>query len=184
MSIFEKTVQDGTKEKNTEQQQSNASEIINYDLVIIGSGPAGLTAALYAARAGRSVTVFEGNSFGGQITQSPLVENYPGLANVSGMELGDQMYVQAEQAGAALSFSGVETLQKTEHGTFLLATDDGTLEARAVIYAAGAAPRLHARHLRRARRVGEGRGGQEVVEGLLDDRHEVVVVGARQVGAL
>ena len=111
------------------------------DIAVVGGGPAGLTAALYAARAGRSVTVFEGNSFGGQITQSPLVENYPGLANVSGMELGDQMYVQAEQAGAALSFSGVETLQKTEHGTFLLATDDGTLEARAVIYAAGAAPR-------------------------------------------
>lgn len=111
------------------------------DIAVVGGGPAGLTAALYAARAGRSVTVFEGNSFGGQITQSPLVENYPGLANVSGMELGDRMYVQAEQAGAALSFSGVEALQKTEHGTFLLATDDGTLEARAVIYAAGAAPR-------------------------------------------
>ena len=111
------------------------------DIAVVGGGPAGLTAALYAARAGRSVTVFEGNAFGGQITQSPLVENYPGLGNISGMELGDRMYVQAEQAGATLSFFGVEALQKTEHGTFLLATDDGTAEARAVIYAAGAAPR-------------------------------------------
>ncbi len=111
------------------------------EIAVVGGGPAGLTAALYAARAGRSVTVFEGNSFGGQITQSPLVENYPGLANVSGMELGDRMYVQAEQAGATLSFSGVEAIQKSATGTFLLTTEDGIVEAQAVIYAAGAAPR-------------------------------------------
>ena len=111
------------------------------EVAVVGGGPAGLTAALYAARAGRSVTVFEGNSFGGQITQSPLVENYPGLANVSGMELGDRMYIQAEQAGATLSFSGVETIQKSATGTFLLTTEDGIVEALSVIYAAGAAPR-------------------------------------------
>ena len=111
------------------------------EIAVVGGGPAGLTAALYAARAGRSITVFEGNSFGGQITQSPLVENYPGLANVSGMELGDRMYVQAEQAGATLSFSGVEAIQKSATGTFLLTTEDGIVEAQAVIYAAGAAPR-------------------------------------------
>lgn len=110
------------------------------EIAVVGGGPAGLTAALYAARAGRSVTVFEGNSFGGQITQSPLVENYPGLGNVSGMELGDRMYVQAEQAGATLSFSGVEAIQKSATGTFLLTTEDGIVEAQAVIYAAGAAP--------------------------------------------
>ena len=92
------------------------------DIAVVGGGPAGLTAALYAARAGRQVTVFEGSGFGGQITLSPLVENYPGLGNVSGMELGDRMYVQAEQAGAALSFSGVESIQKTSTGTFLLTT--------------------------------------------------------------
>ena len=111
------------------------------DIAVVGGGPAGLTAALYAARAGRQVTVFEGNSFGGQITLSPLVENYPGMAQISGMELGDRMYVQAEQAGAALSFSSVEAIQKFATGTFLLTTEDGPVEARAVIYAAGAAPR-------------------------------------------
>ena len=111
------------------------------EIAVVGGGPAGLTAALYAARAGRRVTVFEGNGFGGQITLSPLVENYPGLGNVSGMELGDRMYVQAEQAGASLSFSGVEAIQKAATGTFLLTTEDGPVEARAVIYAAGAAPR-------------------------------------------
>ena len=77
------------------------------ELAVIGGGPAGLTAALYAARAGRSAAVFEGSGFGGQITLSPLVENYPGLGAVSGMELGDRMYAQAEAAGAELTFSGV-----------------------------------------------------------------------------
>lgn len=85
------------------------------ELAVIGGGPAGLTAALYAARAGRSVAVFEGSGFGGQITLSPLVENYPGLGAVSGMELGDRMYAQAEAAGGGADFQrGTE--DRTKHG--------------------------------------------------------------------
>ena len=108
------------------------------ELAVIGGGPAGLTAALYAARAGRSAAVFEGSGFGGQITLSPLVENYPGLGAVSGMELGDRMYAQAEAAGAELTFSGVQRIERNTDGTFLLETEDGPVSARAVIYAAGA----------------------------------------------
>ena len=111
------------------------------ELAVIGGGPAGLTAALYAARAGRSVAVFEGSGFGGQITLSPLVENYPGLGAVSGMELGDRMYAQAEAAEAELTFSGVQRIERNTDGTFLLETEDGPVSARAVIYAAGAKPR-------------------------------------------
>ena len=55
-----------------------------YDIIIVGSGPAGLTAALYARRAEKSVLVIEKNTFGGQITQSPRVENYPGFNEISG----------------------------------------------------------------------------------------------------
>ena len=83
------------------------------ELAVIGGGPAGLTAALYAARAGRSVAVFEGSGFGGQITLSPLVENYPGLGTVSGMELGDRMYAQAEAAGAELTSAGYRGSNET-----------------------------------------------------------------------
>ena len=111
------------------------------ELAVIGGGPAGLTAALYAARAGCSVAVFEGSGFGGQITLSPLVENYPGLGAVSGMELGDRMYAQAEAAGAELTFSRVQRIERNTDGTFLLETEDGPVSARAVIFAAGAKPR-------------------------------------------
>lgn len=69
------------------------------ELAVIGGGPAGLTAALYAARAGRSVAVFEGSGFGGQITLSPLVENYPGLGAVSGMELGTECMPRRKRPG-------------------------------------------------------------------------------------
>ena len=146
------------------------------DIAVVGGGPAGLTAALYAARAGRSVTVFEGNSFGGQITLSPLVENYPGMAQISGMELGDRMYVQAEQAGAALSFSGVETIQRTDTGTFLLTTEDGPVEARAVIYAAGAVPR-HLELPEEEALVGRGVSYCALCDGAFFANQDVAVAG-------
>ena len=71
-----------------------------YDLLIIGGGPAGLTAATYARRASRSVLVLEKGAFGGQITWSPKVENFPGLLSVSGTELGDMLLAQAMEQGA------------------------------------------------------------------------------------
>ena len=60
-----------------------------YDILIVGGGPAGLTAATYARRAGKSVLVIEKNAFGGQITWSPRVENFPGFVSITGTELGD-----------------------------------------------------------------------------------------------
>ena len=65
-----------------------------YDIIIIGAGPAGLTAALYARRAGKRVLLLEGNSYGGQITLSPRVENYPGFAAISGTEFSDALLSQ------------------------------------------------------------------------------------------
>ncbi len=112
------------------------------DILIVGGGPAGLTAAIYAARAGRSVLLCEKESLGGQITQSHQVDNYPGLPRISGMALGDAFCSQAMDAGAEISFAAVTTLKREIDGTFTAETDDGTVKARAVIFAAGARPRL------------------------------------------
>ena len=64
-----------------------------YDIIIIGAGPAGLTAGLYALRSGKTVKIFEKESIGGQISTSPKVENYPSIKQISGMELATNMFV-------------------------------------------------------------------------------------------
>ena len=111
------------------------------DLLIIGGGPAGLTAAIYAARGGKSVTVCERESLGGQITQAHEVRNYPAIPCISGVELGDRLCQHAMDAGAEIEFASVDSLRRTDSGSFTAVTEDGTIESRAVIYAGGARPR-------------------------------------------
>ena len=146
------------------------------DILIIGGGPAGLTAALYAARAGKTVKVFEKESFGGQITQAHQVDNFPGLPGISGMELGDKFCAQAMDAGAEVNFAGVHAITRQENGTFLVETDDGDEEARAVIFAGGAKPRPLAVD-REEDLIGQGVSYCALCDGAFFQGQDVAVIG-------
>ena len=111
-----------------------------YEILIVGGGPAGLTAAIYAARAGKTVAVLERETPGGQIVSAPLVENYPGILSISGAELAQKMTEQAKLLGAEFLFTEAAGLSKTQDG-FLVSCADGALEARTVILATGASHR-------------------------------------------
>ena len=106
------------------------------DIIVAGGGPAGLTAALYAVRAGRSVLVLEEAAPGGQINFSPLVENYPGLPGVSGLQLSEALTRQAEEQGVELDYAQVLGF-RPEEGGFAVETDGGPLHCRALILAPG-----------------------------------------------
>ena len=107
-----------------------------YDILIIGAGPAGLTAAIYARRAGKSVLVLEKDSFGGQITFSPKLENYPGFESVSGNELAQRMLEQTLALGADVDMDNVTGIENGPVKTVI--GENARYEARAVIIAAGA----------------------------------------------
>ena len=107
-----------------------------YDIVVVGAGPAGLTAAIYARRAEKSVLVIEKEGFGGQITHSPRVENYPGYSALSGQELGDLMLEHALGLGAEVEFDTVTGISG-EKGNITLTTEYGEYSAKAVILATG-----------------------------------------------
>ncbi len=113
-----------------------------YDIIVIGGGPAGLTAALYARRAGKSVLVIEKSSFGGQITWSPKVENFPTIESISGLELGDRLMAQAEKQGAEFELDEVVSLELTGNVKRVRTDFGGEFEAKSVIIATGAKPRM------------------------------------------
>lgn len=108
-----------------------------YDILIVGGGTAGLTAAIYASRAGKTVLVLEGAGFGGQITSSPLVENYPAIPAVSGVDYAETLTAQAKALGAETRFGRVTGVSR-EGERFLLTAGKKTFEGRALILATGA----------------------------------------------
>lgn len=111
-----------------------------YDIVIVGAGIAGLTAAIYGRRAGKSVLVLEGKVYGGQIINTFSIENWPGDFGVSGVDLMKKVYQQAVDLGAEVEFEEVVKLEKKD-GNFVVKTEDGEHIARAVILAMGTEPR-------------------------------------------
>ena len=107
-----------------------------YDIIIIGAGPAGLTAALYALRADKSVLVLEKGTFGGQITYSPQIENYPGFAKMSGNEFAEKLIDQVLNQGAEIEMETVTGI-RDNGATKTVVTEEGEHEAKAVIIATG-----------------------------------------------
>ena len=113
-----------------------------HDIIVIGGGPAGMTAALYALRNGKSALVIEKNGFGGQITHSPKVENYPGTMQMSGNEFADKMLEQILAQGAEIELETVTGIE--DHGDFkTVVTEEGSrFDGKAVIIATGVKHRM------------------------------------------
>ena len=112
-----------------------------YDTIIIGAGPAGMTAALYAARSNLKVALIEGGLPGGQMNNTSDIENYPGYANISGPELAEKMFEPLENLGVEHLYGFVETIE--DHGDVKkVITDDEEFETRTVIVATGSKHRL------------------------------------------
>ena len=115
-----------------------------YDIIIVGAGTAGLSAAIYGVRAGKSVLVLEKKSFGGQIVNSPEVENYPGIAKISGFEFAKNLYEQAIRLGAEYKQEKVLRMEEAPEGEKKYvyarnaAGDEVCYETKAVILATGA----------------------------------------------
>lgn len=104
-----------------------------YDLIIIGAGPAGLTAALYALRANKKVLIFESKSYGGQIINAFKIENYPGLPNISGFDYATALYNQVNELGAEIKYESVINIGEDK----TVITPKDSYQSKAIIIATG-----------------------------------------------
>jgi thioredoxin reductase (NADPH) len=105
------------------------------DIVVIGAGCAGMTAAIYAARAGKKVLVLESEGIGGQIASSPKVENYPGISSISGIEFSDNLFAQAQSLDVDFDFSEVKGIKPQT--PLKVVTDGGEIECMSIVIAVG-----------------------------------------------
>ncbi len=145
-----------------------------YDVVIIGGGPAGLTAALYARRANKTVLVIEKATFGGQITYSPKVENIPGFLALSGNEFAEKMIEQVMEQGADVECA--EVLEVVDGDIKTIKTDSGDFEGKSVIIATGAKHRRLGLE-REEEFIGEGISFCAVCDGAFYTGKTVAVIG-------
>ncbi len=146
-----------------------------HDIIIIGAGCAGLTAAVYALRAGKSVLIIEKENIGGQISHSPLVENFPGFISISGSDFSNRLFEQAMSFGADFEIDTVIKIEKTENG-FIVLCESGEFESHRVIIATG----LKHRRIEIAREnelIGHGISYCAICDGAFYKGREVAVVG-------
>ncbi len=147
----------------------------DYDIIVIGCGASGMTAALYATRAGKSVLVIEKETVGGQISFSPRVENFPTIKEISGMDLSDRLFDQIMAQGVSFELETVTKLEQLEKG-FKVVTDYHTYSAKSVIIAAG----VKHRHLglpREEEFIGNGIYYCALCDGAFFENEEVMLIG-------
>jgi thioredoxin reductase (NADPH) len=111
-----------------------------YDVIIVGCGPAGMTSAIYLARANKKVLILEKETIGGQMASSPLIENYPGYSSISGSELANNMFEQLSNLGVEIELEEVVEIKDGEVKKVI--TEDNTYEAKSIIIATGCKYRL------------------------------------------
>ncbi len=108
----------------------------SYDVVVIGAGPGGMTAALYASRSNLSVLMIDRGIYGGQMNNTAEIENYPGFDSILGPDLGEKMYSSATRFGAEYAYGSVTDVE--DHGAYkVVNTDDGSYQAKAIVIATG-----------------------------------------------
>lgn len=152
------------------------NDVVMHDVIILGSGPAGLTAALYCARGGKDTLVLGGDTLGGQTAGIAVLENYPGWAG-SGLELSEFMKKQAESFGAKIKFISAQNIAGDAETGFNILCDDGSRYiAKAVIIATGASPRKL--QIEGARELfGKGVSYCATCDGFFYSEKDVVVMG-------
>ena len=148
---------------------------MKYDIVIVGGGPAGMTAALYAARAGKSVVLFEGEALGGQILPTRKIENYPALPEVDGYTFADGLTKQITALGVAIVYAAVSKIEKIDMGFTIFANDEA-YSAKAVILATGLKHRKLGLDGEDAL-IGRGISFCATCDGMFFRKKEVAVVG-------
>lgn len=145
-----------------------------YDIIIIGAGPAGLTAALYALRANKNVLIFESASYGGKIINAKVVENYPGIEKISGIDFANRLYEQVKKLGAKIVYEKVINIINDTPKKVI--TINGSYETKAIIIATG----LQNRKLnldREANLIGKGISYCATCDGTFFKNKNVAVVG-------
>ena len=147
-----------------------------YDIIIIGAGPAGLTAAIYARRADKNVLVLEKGLFGGQMTFSPKIENYPGFTQLSGNELAEKLVEHALNLGAEIDLQTVIGIRKEDNDLFIVSTEETEFMARSVIIATGSRHRMLGLS-REEKFVGDGISFCAVCDGAFYLNKTVAVIG-------
>lgn len=147
-----------------------------YDIIVVGAGPAGLTAAIYGRRAGKTVLILDKSAFGGQITFSPKVENYPGFESISGTELADKMVEQVLAQGAEVELENVTKIVDNGATKTVFTEDGAEFECLSVVLACGAKHR-HLGLENEERFIGDGISFCAVCDGAFYEGKTVALVG-------